>query len=255
MVKSNGLVVISGLEDFGGDMERFNRRFLTACVALTVLVSLFGGCKKNSTGPENPESTLISESNLFPFVVGRMYVYSAYTLDTTGVKLPSSTHREATYIQGTATIGGKSSYRLIDSVYFTDGTFSYVDSSYFTVENGNLLTYQGAWITLFKPTAGIGAEYEGGSFTQTAFGIQVTVVVKCKISAKETVTTNVGAFQAYKLEVKTTATFTGTTYQVLQYVWFADGVGPIKQQEPPQVDPIAGLKATGSESLLLSKNF
>ncbi len=233
-------------------MQKSNRRFLASFVVLTALVALLGGCKSNSTGPED---TAITETNLFPLGVGRLFVYSAYTLDTTGVKVQSSTHREVTYVQGTLAIGGKNAYRLIDSVYFNDGTFNHADSTFFTVENGNLLTYEGTWITLFKPSAGLNTEYDGGSFTQTAFGIQVTVVVKCKVIAKETIATNAGTFQAYKLEVKTSATFSGATYQFLQYVWFADGVGPVKQQEPPQVDPIAGLKATGTESVLLSKNF
>lgn len=211
-----------------------------------------GGCKSNSTGPED---TNITEANLFPFGVGHLYLYSAYTLDTLGVKVQSSIHRKVTYVQGTVTIGGKSGYRLIDSVYFIDGTLSHVDSSYYTVENGNLLTYQGAWVTLFKPSAGLNTEYDGGSFTQTFVGIPVTVNVKCKILLKESVSSSAGTFPAYKLEVKSSVTFSGQTYQFLQYVWFADGVGPLKQQEPPQVDPIAGLKSNGSESILLSKNF
>ena len=231
---------------------RVNHIMFFAAIALAT--GMAGGCKSNSTGPDVDPG--ITEANLFPFGVGRLYVYSAYTLDTLGVKVQSSTHREVTYVQGTVTIGGKSGYRLVDSVYFTDGTISHVDNTYFTVENGNLLTYQGgAWITLFKPSAGINTEYDGGSFIGSAFGIQVSVTVKCKINPKENVTTSAGTFPAYKLQVKTGGSFGGVTFQILQYVWFADGVGPVKLQEPPQVDPIFGSKATGTESLLVSKNF
>ena len=133
---------------FVGGIMRVNH--IAFLVAIAMVTGMIGGCKSSSTNPDVDQG--ITEANLFPFGVGRSYVYSAYTLDTLGVKVQSSIHREVTYVQGTVTIGGKSGYRLIDSVYFNDGTYAHADTSYYTVENGNLLTYQGAWITLFKPS-------------------------------------------------------------------------------------------------------
>lgn len=221
-------------------------------------ILLMVGCSKSDNPVDADEG--ITELNLFPFAQGRLFVFSAYTLDTLGRKIESSTHREVMYVHSAVTIGGKNAYRLIDSVYFADGTLSYTDTTYFAEENGNLLTYYGTaatgvWVTLFKRSEGIDKEYDGGSFTEVVFGIPVTVTVKCKIRAKETITAPIGSVQAYRLEVKTVASFGGQTFEFLQYVWFADGVGPVKQQEPVQVDPTLGIKLQGYESLMVSKNF
>lgn len=164
------------------------------------------------------------------------------------------------YVHAAVTIGGKNAYRLIDSVYFTDGTPSHTDTTYFVEKSGNLLTYCGTttastWITLFKRSEGIDKEYDGGSFTEVIFGIPVTVTVKCKIRPKETVVVPIGSVQAYKLEVKTGASFGGQMFEFLQYVWFADGFGPVKKQEPVQVDATLGIKLQGYEALMVSKNF
>jgi hypothetical protein len=233
------------------------KTYLLGVLALMGL-SLLAGCSK-SNNPVDSEGG-ITELNLFPFAPGRVFVFSAYTLDTLGRKIESSTHREALYVHSTATIGGKSAYRLIDSVYFTDGTLNFTDTTYFAEENGNLLAYYGTtaagtWITLFRRSEGIDKEYNAGSFTEVVFGIPVTVTVKCKIRAKETVTAPIGSVQAYKLEVKTGASFGGQTFEFLQYVWFADGFGPVKQQEPVQVDPTFGIKLQGYEAVMTSKNF
>lgn len=230
----------------------------TYLLGIVAGLSLLAGCSKNDNPVDSEEG--ITELNLFPFAPGRVFVFSAYTLDTLGRKIESSTHREAMYVHSTVTIGGKSAYRLIDSVYFTDGTLNVTDTTYFAEENGNLLTYYGtgttgAWITLFKRSEGIDKEYNGGSFTEVVFGIPVTVTVKCKIRAKETVAAPIGSTQAYKLEIKTSASFGGQSFEFLQYVWFADGFGPVKQQEPVQVDPALGIKLQGNEALLVSKNF
>jgi hypothetical protein len=81
------------------------------------------------------------------------------------------------------------------------------------------------------------------------------VKVKCTIRAKETVAAPIGTVQAYKLEATMTASFGGQSFELLQYVWFADGYGPVKKQEPVQVDPTFGIKVKGYEALLTSKNF
>jgi hypothetical protein len=232
----------------------------TLVLGLVALAGLFllAGCSKSDNPVDSEEG--ITERNLFPFAPGRVFVFSAYTLDTLGRKIESSTHREAIYVHSAVTIGGKSAYRLIDSVYFTNGTLNFTDTTYFAEEQGNLLIYYGtpaagSWVTLFKRSEGIDKEYDGGSFTEVIFGVPITVTVKCKIRPKETVIAPIGSMQAYKLEVKTSARFGGQTFEFLQYVWFADGFGPVKQQEPVQVDPTLGIRLQGYESLMVSKNF
>jgi hypothetical protein len=226
-------------------------------VALAGLV-LLAGCSKNDN-PVEAEGE-ISELNLFPFAPGRVLVFTAYTLDTLGRKIESSTHREAAFFHSTVSLGGKSAYRVIDSVYAPDGRLNSADTSYIAVEQGNLLVYlgtpaAGAWVTYFKRSEGIDKEYDGGSFSQVISGIPVTVTVKCKIRPKETVTAPIGSMQAYKLEVKLMATFGGQVFESPQYLWFADGFGLVKQQVPVRVDPSLGIRLQGSESLLVSKNF
>ena len=228
--------------------------------SFTMLVAVVGGClwfAGGCTRGDNPleEQSAILETNLFPFATGRLFEFTAYTLDTTGQKIQSSTHREALYVKSTVSIGGKESFRLVDSVYFTDGTLSHVDSSHFASENGDLLVYYGSWITLFKRSAGVNTEYNAGSFTETVFGIPIVLTVKCTIRPKESVVAPIGTLQAYKLEIKTSTVLFGVTYEYLQNIWFADGFGPVKQQMPVQVDPMLGIRLTGSESLLVSKNF
>ncbi|MGH2569168.1 MAG: hypothetical protein ACRDGA_12590 [Bacteroidota bacterium] len=234
-------------------MSTFLKNSVPLLAVLLVSSSFMGGCKRG----DNPldELTAITETNLFPFAVGRLFVFTAYTLDTTGKKIQSSTHREALYVRSAITIGGKNGFTLIDSVYFTDGTLSYVDSTYFASDDGDLLVYYGTWVTLFKRSAGVDNEYDAGSFSETLFGVPIVLNVKCKIRPKESVTVPIGTVQAYKLEVKTSTTLGGQTYEFLQYAWFADGFGPVKQQEPVQVDPVFGIRLNGSESLLVSKNF
>ncbi|MBI3577941.1 MAG: hypothetical protein HY089_00855 [Ignavibacteriales bacterium] len=61
-----------------------------------VLFALVAGCDKK----DNPAGAEITETNLFPAVVGHIYVYSGYDLDTTSSqKIQSSVHRVATLVQ------------------------------------------------------------------------------------------------------------------------------------------------------------
>ncbi len=234
---------------------QFRNRHLLVAAALFCFLQ--GGCTKN----ENPldssgETELIPEKNLFPFASGRIWVFEGYSLDTlNSQKISATVHREVTSVRSTLSILGKTGYLVVDSVYTPTGGVSSVDTTYYAVDNGNLLVYYGDWITLFKRSSGLNTEYDAGQFVAFVLGIPLTVRVKATIFPKESVVTPLGTFQAYKLAVKSLTSLGGLSVELLQYVYFADNYGPVKFQDPVQRDPFTGAKIGGSESLLVNKNF
>ncbi len=227
--------------------------FVTICV----IALLFNGCQKDN--PVSDESG-IPESNLFPLTSGRIWVFTAYELDTTtSQKIPSSVHREASYNQGSTTFNGKSAYRMIDSIYAPTGVLAWIETSYIALENGDLIQWddgQRMWFSIFKKSAGLNTEYVIAQFQEVRDGFPVSVTFKGKIYPKEAVNAPIGTVQAYKLEMKAVATVGGTQVSAFEnYIYFADGYGPVRMYTPVQRDPGSGLKVIGEESLLVSKNF
>lgn len=223
-------------------------------IAIGILFVVLNSC--NNT--DNPLTTGIGETNLFPFAQGRVFVYSDYNLDTTTTqKIQSTVHREAWYVQGTTTLVGKTAFRIIDSVYFPNGTFSKNDTLYFTVESGDLSVmtrdFNNTWIKVFQSSAGTNAEYTAGQFTSLDFGALVTV--KVTIFPKEAVTATIGTVQAYKVQMKQTATVSGVNVEQVIILYIADGYGLVKLTQPVQVDALSKKKEFGEEFIMVSKNF
>lgn len=74
-------------------------------------------CRWDKENPVNEDEDFLT-ADLFPLAVGRIFVYTTYELDTTtGQKVASTTHRDASLIQVAVTVGGRIAYRLIDSIY------------------------------------------------------------------------------------------------------------------------------------------
>lgn len=218
-----------------------------------VVFALVAGCDKKA----NPAGSDITETNLFPAVVGHIYIYSGYQLDTTSSqKIPNTVHRRATVIQGTITLAGKSAYRLIDSVYTPSGSLSMLDTTYVSNENGDLLVYQsGQWQTFFKKSAGVNVEYEIGMQTEMSPIGPISIPLKGKIYPKVPITLPYGTVDAYKLEIKASINFSGVSFEVVQYVYFSDGIGPVQFTNAVMKDPFSGRKSPGEEQVLVSKNF
>ncbi|MBI3586714.1 MAG: hypothetical protein HY088_06260 [Ignavibacteriales bacterium] len=218
-----------------------------------ILFALVAGCDKkdNLTGAE------ITETNLFPPVVGHLYVYSGYDLDTTSSqKIPNTVHRQATVVQGTTTLGGKTAYRLIDSIYTPSGSLSMLDTTYVNNENGDLLVYQsGTWQTFFKKSAGVNVEYEIGQQMEMSPIGPISVPLKGKIYPKASIALPYGTVDAYKLEIKASINFSGISFEVVQYIYFSDGIGPVQFTNAVMKDPFSGRKSNGNEQVLVSKNF
>ncbi|MGD0339753.1 MAG: hypothetical protein ABSB78_13305 [Bacteroidota bacterium] len=231
---------------------------LCLVTASVVIVLMSDGCKKDN--PVSSENT-ISEENLMPLALGRLWVYTVYDLDTAaGQKIPSTVHREASYVYAASiTIGGKSAFGMIDSIYTPAGTLNSIDTSYLAVENGDFLQWdQGhsIWITMFKKSAGLNVEYQAGQYQETYYGTPVDIVFKGTILPKETVSAPIGTVQAYKVQVKVTAVVGGVSYDAqLVYLYFADGYGPVRIFSPPQYEAESDVKIKGQEQLLVSKNF
>jgi hypothetical protein len=198
----------------------------------------------------------IGETGLYPFAIGRILVYSEYTLDTLGVKVGATAHRRVTYVQDTVAHIGKAAFKLIDSVYRTNGTLDSIVTTYAAVENGDLLLeYNGAWSAVFKRSAGTNTSYFVRTYNDMSLGFAIPVTVNAKILAKEDVPTPGGSFQAYKLEMDGVITAGLSTITIPVYSWFADNYGLIKQTSPPMTNPITGGKTTGTEMIFVSKNF
>ncbi len=225
---------------------------------LTVIILMGNGCKKDN--PVSSENT-ISEENLMPFGLGRIWVFTVYDLDTAaGQKIPSTVHREASYVYSASiTVGGKSAFGMIDSIYTPAGTLTSIDTSYLAVENGDYLQWdQGhsIWLTMFKKSAGLNVEYQAGQYQESYYGTPVDIIFKGMILPKETVSVPIGIVQAYKLQVKVTAVVGGVSYDAqLVYIYIADGYGPVRIFSPPQYEVGSNVKIKGQEQLLVSKNF
>ncbi len=59
---------------------------------------------------------------IFPFAAGQHFVFSGYELDTLNSrKIGGTERREATYVIGQITVGGKQGWRTVDSTYYPNG--------------------------------------------------------------------------------------------------------------------------------------
>ncbi len=237
----------------GGTMKTKNIFTLAQAIAILVVLALAAGCDKKDTLTGNE----ITESNFFPAVVGRFLVYSAYELDTTSSqKIASSIHRQVMLVQGTATIAGKTAFRLIDSIYAPTGKLNFLDTTYVVDEKGDLLIYQnGEWQTFFKKSAGVNTEYTIGQRTEMTPLGPISIPLKGKIYPKAPITLPYGTIDAYKLEMKASVSFSGITAEFIQYIYFADGIGPVQFTETVSKDPFSGKKIKGYEQVLVSKNY
>ena len=230
-------------------------KFLNS-IALPLIVALFcvwmiTGCSSD----ENPVSSGEISGNLFPLATGRIWVSSAYELDTLGNKIELSTHREALYAHSSLTFQGRNAFLMIDSVYSTLGSLNFTDTTYMSTDGENFYLYLGQWVPVFKKDEGLNKEYVAGTFTAELFGVNVDVTVRCKILPKELVSVPKGTMEAYKLEIKTVVSLVIFSFEETLNVWFADGIGPVKFQTPPPIDPFTGQKTNGVESVLVSTNF
>ena len=224
-------------------------------VAFTILA--FAGCDKSN--PVSAEDTY-QQANLMPIAVGRIWVFTTYSLDTTSSqKILSSVHREASFVAQATTIAGKSCYLMLDSIYTPSNALSRVDTSYLAVENGDLLQWNrdySQWFTLMKRSAGLNTQYSVGQYQEVQNGAPVSAVFKGIVTAPEQIAVPFGNIQAYKAEIQVSATVGGVSYgtQVADF-YFSDGLGPVRTYNPVQFEMGTTRKIQGEESLLVSKNF
>jgi hypothetical protein len=229
--------------------------WLTAILVGTILLN---GCKKDNPVSDNGTPT---GENLFPIASGRLWVFTVYSLDTAMSQPISSTiHRAVSYAAGTATIGGKTAFHMIDSTYTPTGILANTEDSYIAIENGDLLQWDethGIWLMMFKKSAGLNTEYDVGHFQEVYEGPTVVdIKLTGTVFPKESVSAPIGTLQAYKLEIKVTITIGTTSYPPQRmYLYFADGYGPVRYYTPVQNIIGYTIKTEGEESLLVSKNF
>lgn len=234
----------------------FTRLLMLFAIGLAGLVPM--GCDKEN--PVDEDEDLLT-ADLFPLAVGRMLVYTTYELDaSTGQKVGSTVHRDVTYIQATVTVGGRNAYRLIDSIYTTNGTIERIDTTYVTLDKGDLYMWEGGgengWYPFFKRSAGLNNEYIIYQYQEVEDGITLNVTLKGKILAKESVTVPIGTVDAYKVELKVAVQAgTFTSEWVDQYIYLAEGYSVVRITFPNRIVQGSNERIQGEESLLVSKNF
>jgi hypothetical protein len=226
-------------------------------IAFVLFVFMVSGCKNDN--PVTDDSSY-QQANLFPIAPGRLWVSTAYELDTaTTQKILSTVHREVSYAVRAATFSGKSAFLMLDSVYTPTGAVSSVDSSYLAVENGDVFKWDqehAMWLAMFKKSAGLNTEYTVAQYQEVHDGVTLNVTFKGKVYPPEAVTAPIAVVQAYKAEIKVTVVVGGTSYDAqIIYFYFADGYGPVRNYTPVQLQMGSSTKSRGAESLLVSKNF
>jgi hypothetical protein len=86
--------------------------------------------------------------------------------------------------------------------------------------------------------------------------VPVNVTFKGIVTPPEPVAAPIGTVQAYKVEIKVTASIAGVSYDPhILHLYFADGYGPVRMYTPVQRDMGSISKSKGQESLLVYKNF
>ncbi|MBI3110336.1 MAG: hypothetical protein HYZ01_02080 [Ignavibacteriales bacterium] len=239
-----------------GRYGSFTRFMMLFAIGLAGLVPM--GCDKEN--PVDEDESFLS-ADLFPLAVGRILVFTTYDLDAqTGQKVESTVHRDVSYFQATVTIGGRSAFRLIDSIYTPQGTIERIDTSYIAVNNGDVSLWEGGgeneWFDFVQRSAGLNNEYIIRQYQETEDGVTLNVTIKGKFYDKESVTVPIGTVDAYKLEIKVSIQAgTFSSDWIDQYLYFAEGYGPVRMTFPSQTIPGTTEKAPGEESLLVSKNF
>jgi len=225
--------------------------FLAAALAAFAI-----GCSSEDGGT-NPSVTPITETDLYPFVVGRTITYSEYMLDTTtSAPIPSTAYNFTTYVQDTVTVLGKKAFALIDSVYNGPEGAVIIEPWFAAVENGDLLLeFNDAWATVFKKSAGVNATYFVRTYDDMSLGFAIPVTVNGTIYPKEQVVTPAGTYEAYKLRLEGSVSFGTFQVKIPVYSYFAPGIGLIKQTSPVFTNPLTGEKAEGEEYVMTGKNF
>ena len=216
----------------------------------------FGGCKESSSTVATT-SEPITETNLFPLVKGRLFVYSEYSLDTSASqKIPATVHRRVTYVKDTVAFSGKNAFLLLDSIYTPAGTTASIETTYAAVENGDLwVVFNGTWLHVFQKSSNTNIAYNAGSYTDYSQGFPISVVVEATIRSKQTVTVPAGSISAYDLELVSIINLFTPPYRIPISIYFADGYGIIQQTTPVLRNPITGQKEQGEEFVLVSENL
>lgn len=236
------------------------RPFLRQLVFVALVCTALGPTGCETENPVEADEDFL-RANLFPIAAGRILVFTTHELDAnSGQKVDGTAHRDVTYIQAAVTYQGKSAFRLIDSVYTTQGTLERVDTYYVALQGDDLYFWEGddvnAWYPLFKRSAGLNNEYIIQQFQEVEDGVTVNVTIKGKFSARESVTVPIGTVQAYKLEIKVAVSAGSLSSEWTdQFIYLADGYGPVRTTFPNRVLPGTTQSIPGEESLLVSKNF
>ncbi len=238
-------------------MIHTGQRHLLRTILLSAGLLIAGiGCGDDAT--TDPDTARdIPETDLFPFALGRKLVYNEYLLDSlTSQKVPGSDHRRTIHADAGVTRNGKNAFLLLDSIYTPDGQLAEVESTFTAVENGNLyLEFQEGWRLAFDRSKRTNTRYAVGTLVDQSLGFVIAVPVDATIRNPESITTPAGSFQAYKLELVGRVDLGGTIVESPRHYYFAAGVGIVRYVVPVTPDPQTGINASGTEMVLVEKNF
>ena len=211
------------------DTSFYPSRLLPVILVATLSMASFS-CK------EDPVTvTPITESNLFPYLPGRSTTFTTTVLDTLNQQKGNS-FKSVLFVNGVLTLGGKAALQVIDSVYTDTTGVSYVDTLFFSTENGDLhqrnviglrpfKRVSTAWQVWFNKTAGLAGEY---TIIDPA---PDSAKITGQVFAKEDLVLGTTTVQAYRLEVKVSK---ATGYNATYTLYFSDGKGIVKIIVPVQ---------------------
>lgn len=234
----------------------FVSSFLTLAVASSLMIT---ACEKkeDTTGPEGTGDP-ITDTNLFPYIVGTRIAFTKVTLDTNNTAIAESAVRRGIATVSQVSIGGKTALMIVDTTYEPSGTE--VDTVYLNFDNGNMSQYDDTygWMVMFDKAKGSGVTYTMYEQSMNQGGYSYSIKVTGKIHPKENVQTSLGTFSAYKLEFVTNSSYSymgqSESFTNTQYFYIANNVGIVQFYSPSQKDPSGGW-ILGERSLIIEKSF
>jgi len=243
-----------------------------ALLALQLL--LISGCKK-SEEPTTPGGG--TTGDLLPLVVGHYWSYIVYELDANNNHVAGTETYSSTKVAAQVTFAGRSAYMLIDSTFNHQNQFESADtilvskdangdlSLYFAMQppEGLPITFPSGWFPFIRFSAGTGVEYTivmvDTTISQQGVSLHFLFKLTGLVSGQEQVQTPAGTFNATKFRLRNAVTVTmggQTVYSQTEdtYMYFASGVGPVRNYTPSTTSATGELQA-GNDALLRYKNF
>lgn len=223
-------------------------------IILVCLVLSYNACDKDS-GPTAPVD--IIPTNLFPFEVGREWVFDAIETDTAGNPIPGKTGKSRMKILMMMELVNRQAYMLVDTTTIADT--STIEVNLFSVdEKGNLWQYffsthdqpefvksisdlsilsGGIWLKVFNRELGINQVHTVLDSTLQVGPAPVQFKILSVIKNRTSLTVPIGHFnEVYPGEIEFQITAGNILTKYKFNIWLVPDVGFIKFRQPVTID-------------------